>query len=49
MNHRGLGIADRAIFPYNQMGDETFQRAVKLVDQVLEKFKALNSRQGQYS
>ena len=49
MNHRGLGIADRAIFPYNQMGDETFQRPVKLVDQVLEKFKALNSRQGQYS
>lgn len=42
MNHRGVGIPERAIFPFNQMADETYEAAERLMDQVIDKFRKMN-------
>ena len=41
MVHRGLDIATTAIFPYNQMNEETYQKAEALFDGVMEKYRKL--------
>ncbi len=38
MIHRGLEISDRAIFPFNQMSEETYKKAEVLLDKVLEEY-----------
>lgn len=42
MNHRGVGISERAIFPFNQISDEIFRHAEYLMDQVIAKFQQIN-------
>lgn len=42
MIHRGVDISPRAIFPYNQMPEETCRRAEMLLDGVIGKFKNMN-------
>lgn len=39
--HRGVDIATTAVFPYNQMNDDIYQKAVKLLDDVLAEYRAL--------
>ncbi|SFP36224.1 4-hydroxy-tetrahydrodipicolinate synthase [Oscillibacter sp. PC13] len=41
MVHRGVKISDRAVFPFNQMDEAVYQKAVALLDSVLEKYQAL--------
>ena len=38
MVHRGLEISDRAVFPFNQMDEAVYQKAVALLDSVLEEY-----------
>lgn len=41
MRHRGLDIADTAVFPFNQMDEAVFQKAAALLDGVLAEYKSL--------
>jgi len=41
MVHRGLEISDRAVFPFNQMDEAVYQKAVALLDGVLGEYGAL--------
>ena len=41
MQHRGVEIPDRAIFPFNQMSDETYKKGEAILDKVLREYEAL--------
>lgn len=41
MQHRGVQIPDRAIFPFNQMSDETYKKGEAILDKVLREYEAL--------
>ena len=41
MQHRGVEISDRAIFPYNQMDEEVYKKAESLMDKVIEEYQNL--------
>ena len=36
--HRGVDIDTRAVFPFNQMSEEVFEKAKKLLDDVLSEY-----------
>ena len=44
MQHRGLAIDPRAVFPYNQMDEAVFAKAVQIMDGVLEEYHKLGGR-----
>lgn len=44
MRHRGLDIDTRAVFPYNDMSDEIFEKAAKLMDDVIEEYQNAGGR-----
>lgn len=39
--YRGVDIDTRAVFPYNQMSEEIFERATKLLDKVLSQYSKI--------
>lgn len=41
MQHRGVEVSDRAIFPYNQMDEEVYKKAESLMDKVIEEYQNL--------
>lgn len=41
MQHRGVEIEDRAIFPYNQMEESVYKKAEILLDKVIKKYQKL--------
>lgn len=41
MQHRGVEVLDRAIFPYNQMDEEVYKKAESLMDKVIEEYQNL--------
>ena len=41
MQHRGVEIEDRAIFPYNQMEEGVYKKAEILLDKVIKKYQKL--------
>ena len=41
MQHRGVEIEDRAIFPYNQMEESVYKKAKILLDKVIKKYQKL--------
>ena len=41
LQHRGVELPDRAIFPFNQMSDGTYQKGESILDQVLREYQAL--------
>ena len=42
MQHRGVEIPDRAIFPFNQMSDETYKKGEAILDKVLREYQKMN-------
>ncbi len=42
MKYRGVDVPDRAIFPYNQMGEQTYKDAEKILENVLCEYKKMN-------
>ena len=41
MQHRGVEVLDRLIFPYNQMDEEVYKKAESLMDKVIEEYQNL--------
>ena len=41
MQHRGVEVSERAIFPYNQMDEEVYKKAESLMDKVIEEYQNL--------
>ena len=41
MQHRGVEVSDRAIFPYNQIDEEVYKKAESLMDKVIEEYQNL--------
>ncbi len=41
MIHRGVDICPKAIFPFDQMAEETYRRGERLLDSVIERYKSL--------
>lgn len=41
MNHRGLGISEQSIFPFEEVPEENIEYGKKLVDEALSKYKKI--------